>query len=92
MGTALRVGRLRAPALGRLIGADALRLNRGWTRGLRICLRLIGRPRRSGLGSLLTLGGRLRAWLAGHAMARHQGETKGDKRGRDKPSCLHHLN
>jgi len=55
MGNALRLGRLRAPALGRLIGADALRLNRGWTRGLRICLRLIGRPRRSGLGWLAML-------------------------------------
>jgi hypothetical protein len=92
MGNALRLRLLRARALGRLIGADALRMNRGWTRGLRICLGLIGGPRRSGLGSLLTLGGGLRVWLAGHAMARHQGETKGDKRGRDKPSCLHHLN
>jgi hypothetical protein len=55
---------LRARALRRLIGADALRLNGGRTLSLWICSRLIGGPRRGGLGGLLTLGGGLRVWLA----------------------------
>jgi hypothetical protein len=61
---ALGLRGLRARALGRLIGADALRLNGGRTLSLWICLRLIGGPRRGGLGGLLTLGGGLRVWLA----------------------------
>jgi hypothetical protein len=89
MGYALGLRLWPARGLGRLIGADALRLNGGWTRGLTIGLRLIGGPRRGGLGGLLTLGGRLRIRLAGAGMAGHQHDTKGDKSGRDKPACPH---
>lgn len=74
--------------------SNALRLRVGLTWPLDLLsgpggLRLTSGAGLGGFGGLLTLRRWLRVRLAGTSLIRRQGDAKGDKGGRDKPTCLH---